>query len=600
MSQSPPNYIDGLPVKISEKYKPPPKISLPQKIVQCLANRGHTTTTPVYDFHLERNVLGKISEWNNMRQHERCERRERIRQRQIERQKQIEERQKQLLTAVSYPSTEDLSSSEEEQEVEEESHTQQRTNDTESNFNQQEQEQQQQPRQPLQQYTNHFDTILVPTVIPGTDLHNLNNQMVCPYNQNFNKINYSDFENDTSSPFDNVEMKTMNDLDILAQVLNLNTSPSSSTSTPSTSGGGGVHSNQDITISITTITTTVTTAITTTPAQPFHPHHPHQLNNSGATVEETNIINENVTTVTFTTLQQQPMQQMLHSDNLGNLNDFGTVVHPHHQQQMQLHHQQQQPQPLNYYNPHLVNQTNFNPYASNFNQYDENYYNYNGQTGAASTGNVINGDIYSHQQTMPSHQQQQQQPTFYYNYNNQSNHNYAQSYGYNNGSQGGGRATEQFQRPYEQHIYEQTSASPVEVTPVTQKLKSKSVPDILKELNDELKDSEMKRTRNNSQSISSPVDDNDDTASQLKPTEDSFRKMSISSQKLIKNISSMGFPLDRVSRIAEKLGKDDKKIVEHLIPLSELLDLGFDENKISDALIQFDNNKDKALDFLIS
>lgn len=42
------------------------------------------------------------------------------------------------------------------------------------------------------------------------------------------------------------------------------------------------------------------------------------------------------------------------------------------------------------------------------------------------------------------------------------------------------------------------------------------------------------------------------------------------------------------------------QIVEHLIPLCELLDLGFDETKISDALIRFDNNKDKALDYLIS
>lgn len=42
------------------------------------------------------------------------------------------------------------------------------------------------------------------------------------------------------------------------------------------------------------------------------------------------------------------------------------------------------------------------------------------------------------------------------------------------------------------------------------------------------------------------------------------------------------------------------QIIEHLIPLSELLDLGFDENKISDALLRFDNNKEKALDFLIS
>lgn len=86
----------------------------------------------------------------------------------------------------------------------------------------------------------------------------------------------------------------------------------------------------------------------------------------------------------------------------------------------------------------------------------------------------------------------------------------------------------------------------------------------------------------------------------------------------------MGFPLEQVARIMEKLGKDDKKvcdfsthaqsvlilfyflrfitlqIVEHLIRLGELLDLGFDEQKISDALLKFDNNKEKALDFLIS
>lgn len=101
----------------------------------------------------------------------------------------------------------------------------------------------------------------------------------------------------------------------------------------------------------------------------------------------------------------------------------------------------------------------------------------------------------------------------------------------------------------------------------------------------------------------------------LRPSTDSFRRM-------VRDISSMGFAADRVARIAEKLGADDNKkvnadllhfiyifneyffddaqIVEHLIPLNELLDLGFDESQISDALIMFNNNKDKALDHLIS
>lgn len=40
--------------------------------------------------------------------------------------------------------------------------------------------------------------------------------------------------------------------------------------------------------------------------------------------------------------------------------------------------------------------------------------------------------------------------------------------------------------------------------------------------------------------------------------------------------------------------------MEHLLAMSELLDLGFSENKVSEALIQSDNDKDKALDILIS
>lgn len=55
-----------------------------------------------------------------------------------------------------------------------------------------------------------------------------------------------------------------------------------------------------------------------------------------------------------------------------------------------------------------------------------------------------------------------------------------------------------------------------------------------------------------------------------------------------------------VLRAVERLGDNDKKIVEHLIPLSELIPLGFEEERISEALIKFDNNKDRALDYLIS
>lgn len=62
----------------------------------------------------------------------------------------------------------------------------------------------------------------------------------------------------------------------------------------------------------------------------------------------------------------------------------------------------------------------------------------------------------------------------------------------------------------------------------------------------------------------------------------------------------MGFNQDMVIRVLMRIGDNDKKIIDHLIILSEFLQMGFAEEKISEALIKFDNNKDQALDFLIS
>lgn len=439
-----------------------------------------------------------------MRQQERYERRERIRQRQEEHQKQLEERQKQMLTAVSYPNAEDLSSDEEgEVASSDATETTSPIDGTTPPIAKTELP----PAVYGRPTVNHFDAILMPTIIPGPDMQAYsfsgeNGAAACGshatyhhspldvsnLNTNFSKINYSDFETDTSSPFDNVELKTINDLDILAQVLNLNTSSSSASTTPSST----VHSaNQSIDIEITTITTTTTTTVTTSPQQY------QQLN----TTEEINIINENVT-VTFNNshtqhqqhqqlhmLQQPQMNQQL--DNMSNSNDYIQQ----HQQQHQ--HQQQQlfsihPQ-MNY--GVYTQPTNFNgQYASNYSpQYHEDtYYNYNGRTDMQPS---------QQQNVVPAQQ------NYYYNYNNHSNQNYAPAYAvYGNG----GQLHEQQQHHY--HPYDQSSSSSAMVTPTSplsvgqQRLKSKSVPDILKELNDELKDSEQKRTRNNSQSTSSPSD----------------------------------------------------------------------------------------------
>lgn len=77
---------------------------------------------------------------------------------------------------------------------------------------------------------------------------------------------------------------------------------------------------------------------------------------------------------------------------------------------------------------------------------------------------------------------------------------------------------------------------------------------------------------------------------------------------MARQICQMGFSEDMVFRVLTRInppgltriGDNDKKIIEHLIILSEFLQMGFAEEKISEALIKFNNNKDEALDFLIS
>lgn len=82
--------------------------------------------------------------------------------------------------------------------------------------------------------------------------------------------------------------------------------------------------------------------------------------------------------------------------------------------------------------------------------------------------------------------------------------------------------------------------------------------------------------------------------------EDDFSRLSLKTQTLATQIAQMGFQRELVLRAVSRVGDNDKKIVEHLIPLSELLQMGFEEERVSQALIKFDNNKDRALDYLIS
>ncbi|XP_059619577.1 ubiquitin-associated protein 1 [Phlebotomus argentipes] len=441
MSQSPPNYIDGVPVKISENYRPPPIIHLPQPTRHRLERREQPTVTREYEFTLELSVLAKIAEWRTARDREDTVRRERMLTREQERRRMLEERQKALLTQVSYPSAEDLSS-----EDELPGETTQVVTERHST-----------PQGHFSPPTN-FDTILMPTVLPESTCQGTKRAPKSPYSA---KINYSDFESDTSSPFDNLELKTINDLDILAQVLK------------------GTVSLED-----------TTNESTEAPQNRVALENVQNSNDSFAqTLAQVSYDMDNISTQVYATPAVQ------------------------------------QPQYLNY-------------------QTDNYVY--------PAYGALMNGGYY------------------YSSYGN----------------------------PNAFTAYPQPPPQPAESAP--DRLKSKSVPDIAQELSSEVqRHSEKRRIRNNSQTIESPCEDEPKNTRKSHKSE-TFTQLSKSSQKLAATISTMGFPLDRVSRVTQALGNDDKKIVDHLIPLSELLDLGFEEAKISEALLKFDNNKERALDFLIS
>ncbi|XP_054288590.1 ubiquitin-associated protein 1-like [Macrosteles quadrilineatus] len=146
------SYMDGIPVKISEKYKPPKKIILPGSVVNKLSSE---ISLPEYDFTLEKSVLEKMTQWRQLRQSQRDARKQRI---------TAEQQARAANKTEEAPSTE--------------------------------------PTTPA--------TILTPVPIhasthPTTNLHS--------------SFNISEFEQDTSSPFDNMELKTINDLEELAHVL---------------------------------------------------------------------------------------------------------------------------------------------------------------------------------------------------------------------------------------------------------------------------------------------------------------------------------------------------------------------------------------------
>ncbi|KZC04578.1 PREDICTED: uncharacterized protein LOC107190867 [Dufourea novaeangliae] len=158
------SYMDGVHVKIAEAYKPPRKVCLPAAYNNKLPDMSKLT----YNFILERSVLEKMTEWRKVRQANNKARHARLDEKRKKEKKEfsppppppLPDNVKQLPVNAPVPET----------------------------------------------------TILTPQPLspPANDLQD---------HVKTNGLDFADFDNDTSSPFDNMELKTINDMEELAQVL---------------------------------------------------------------------------------------------------------------------------------------------------------------------------------------------------------------------------------------------------------------------------------------------------------------------------------------------------------------------------------------------
>ncbi|CAG9766868.1 unnamed protein product [Ceutorhynchus assimilis] len=480
------SYADGIKVKISEKYKPPCRISMPISYSQRLTlNKQIQDSRPSYNFNLERSALEKVNEVKGIRKKLAEERKQRLEAAKQEFDEKIDqEKSNQLEKEQAEAKIVEESKTTEAKYTRAQSNTQDYSNRSNSS--------QIQPNyitkngilMPIP-VTNNYSTTPCNMLMPTTTLFQ-------PQQPTMSKsFNLSDFESDTSSPFDNMELKSINDLEELAQVLksDRNTFQQSQNVYPSNS----VYQNYS---------SGVTKSFGNLPANSYQPY---SQPNSGT-----------------------PQNSLAYN---GIPNTYSQVN--------------------NIYNPHSTTYSQYNnPYAN------QSSYSVAGTT--ANYNNQINGYIYN----VPPQ--------------NMANH----------------------YPPYS-----------------IQKSNCKSVPDLVKSVEKELDATHLNDTVENSRhSISSsyyttdvPVPTRPKSTDSVYPktrtkddTLNPLIKLTKEQREICKNVSLMGFPLDRVVRVCETVGSDQKKIVDHLLALSELLDLGFAEKDASEALMRNDNNRDKALDLLIS
>lgn len=477
-SKTQPNtFVDGVPVKISEQYKPPRRVILPVSCQNCTPGEALYQD---YDFKLEHNVINKLAEWKKARQEEVEKRKERLKAQE----KVCEEINQFSNLTLNQPQSEGV----------------------------------EQATQILN--TKLTDTILTPVSV----------KQASPSNKPTSSLfNLSDFESDNSSPFDNMELKTINDMEVLASILTTDNTKRS-------------------------------------------------LNNNN------NIIDKE-------------------------LGKNGLALNNKHNEWGHL--------PLNSYNNFAYSNLRYNdainapknidfnnqyglyPVSENFQIYNNYGLNdFSNQFGVAvSLEQAASGTSKHENQTLGTNLESKSQ---------QVNFMYSQ--------------------------------------------KPKSVPDIVKELEKELKENKERESRrcgspplkpSNSRKIVKIQRESPTSSKSGSPNKRNISKLpdptpslSPTIQQLARHISEMGFPLPRVARACKSFDGDDKKVIEFLLTVQNLedknypgdlvekalhvnhldvqkcvkyldamivlLDLGFEEEMVEKALLATDIDRDKALDILIS
>lgn len=79
---------------------------------------------------------------------------------------------------------------------------------------------------------------------------------------------------------------------------------------------------------------------------------------------------------------------------------------------------------------------------------------------------------------------------------------------------------------------------------------------------------------------------------------DPYLRLSPKAQHAVDNLVSMGFSKPRASRAVERFGEDEKEVIDHLCGVNKLSEDGFDTHHAETILLLYNNNVDKAEKYL--